>query len=586
MKLLKILDKIKNNSLYKLTEDIINNIFKTKLTDINLYNNFLNELSHNTSINNIILDDIILDNPQIIDIINSLKYNDTFKKITIFFIIDHYGYNYNYIYKLLDLKNYFFIIYNSNPYLIYNDNFKNFISNVLIFKYINIKDKFKNNNNFLKIYSKFLDDNTNNQTINKQYLNNVINLIKKCITENIDNNDDIEYIIKNCNIINLYMPKTNITQNISNLLKDNNTIQTLTIKINNFNQDIDQNGIYSFLKYNNTIQKLCCYNIKDNNINLLIDNLNDNVNNNITKIKLNFNLKDNFLNKDNVNIFINYLKNNNTIKILKLYNFKNINDLSEVFKYNTSINKLIIYSAYLNSCMNNINTFINSLINNKTLKYLSINKNKITTNDYNNKQLSINDIYIINNLLQYNTTLETLKLCNCNLFTYNNALISLKYNTTLTTLDLSNNNIDNIKNISESLLSNTSLTKLDLSSNEIEDINYLSTVLKQNTNLQKLYLQNNKLNITNEFIESLKNNTTLYKLSYEIKDEEDFIDLCNSLKFNNYLSNLSIYAQSYTDYIIDKNEVKPILNNLLDYNNKLVEIQFYSIENENDYFCC
>ena len=537
MKLLKILDKIKNNSLYELTDNIINDIFKIKSTDINLYNNFLNELSHNTSINNIILDDIILDNPQIIDIINSLKYNDTFKKITIFFIIDHYGYNYNYIYKLLDLKNYFLIIYNSNPYLIYNDNFKNFI-------------------------------------------------FKKCITENIDNNDDIEYIIKNCNITNLYIPKTNITQNISNLLKDNNTIQTLTIKINNFNQDIDQNGIYSFLKYNNTIQKLCCYNIKDNNINLLIDNLNDNVNNNITKIKLNFNLKDNFLNKDNVNIFINYLKNNNTIKTLKLYNFKNINDLSEVFKYNTSINKLIIYSAYLNSCMNNINTFINSLINNKTLKYLSINKNKITTNDYNNKQLSINDINIINNLLQYNTTLKTLKLCNCNLFTYNDALISLKNNTTLTTLDLSNNHINNIKNISESLLSNTSLTKLDLSSNEIEDINYLSTVLKQNTNLQKLYLQNNKLNITNEFIESLKNNTTLYKLSYEIKDEEDFNALCNSLKYNNYLSNLSIYAQSYNDDIIDKNEVKPILNNLLDYNNKLVDIQFYSIENEYDYFCC
>ena len=51
---------------------------------------------------------------------------------------------------------------------------------------------------------------------------------------------------------------------------------------------------------------------------------------------------------------------------------------------------------------------------------------------------------------------------------------------------------------------------------------------------------------------------------------------------------LDQYAQSYNDDILENYNVKPILNELLKYNKTLIDINFYSIGNDDDdyYDCC
>ena len=100
-------------------------------------------------------------------------------------------------------------------------------------------------------------------------------------------------------------------------------------------------------------------------------------------------------------------------------------------------------------------------------------------------------------VLQMNTTLISLKLCNINNNGAVNIAKAIQMNTTLQTLDMSNNKIsdDGVIAISDYLKRNSLLEKLNLSKNKITDkgANMIAEALQLNTTLKQLDLSINKI---------------------------------------------------------------------------------------------
>ena len=102
---------------------------------------------------------------------------------------------------------------------------------------------------------------------------------------------------------------------------------------------------------------------------------------------------------DDVNSFLNYLQSNNTLKKLKIYsNNLNSNLLALVIKNN----KTLEYLDLLNSKIQNIDLMLKYLKTNTTLKYLNI-KNIVIEDKFYDKE-TINDI--IKEILEYNKNIK------------------------------------------------------------------------------------------------------------------------------------------------------------------------------------
>ena len=191
-------------------------------------------------------------------------------------------------------------------------------------------------------------------------------------------------------------------------------------------------------------------------------------------------------------------------------------------------------------------------------------------------------------VLQMNTTLISLKLCNINNNGAVNIAKAIQMNTTLQTLDMSNNEIsdDGVIAISDYLKRNSSLEKLNLSTNNItsEGAKAVAEAIQVNTTLEKLDLSFNKLSddgasfisdglktnkslqeikmstneITNKgaktIAEALQLNTTLKQLDLSINKifDDGATAISNVLKTNITLQELNISHNNITNKGITK----------------------------------
>ena len=122
-------------------------------------------------------------------------------------------------------------------------------------------------------------------------------------------------------------------------------------------------------------------------------------------------------------------------------------------------------------------------------------------------------------VLQTNTKLLSLKLCNINDDGAINIAEVIQMNTTIQTLDMSSNGIlnDGAISISDGLKSNISLKQLIVSKNEItsEGPKYIAEAIQVNTTLEQLDLSYNKIsdNGTAAISDGLKSNSKLQRLN-------------------------------------------------------------------------
>ena len=374
------------NNINLLSNEDIKLIFK--LNDTN-YNNFLEVLKHNETINIIILDQNIILNNKFISLINALKNKHNLHKIIIK-LKRKTDLNYiNELHKLNNVKiDIAFNIKGINNY----KNLTDFILNTNINKYIfNVFDK-KDLKNIVI--------NSNLSKFKLKYYGNMVDDFFKIINEN-QNIKELDYLyIDNKNKI----PLTNYKLNI--LLNNNTSINKLKLRQINFTE---------------------------------------------------------YLNKID---FCKSFCNNTNIKHLILKNCDHINEISDIFKYNKSIQTLEIYNKYdkFNSVYIynhdfsyfSINELLNNLSNNNTLEklYINYNVNKIkTTGNY-----FINNNDIFNKFFLYNKTLKEIVILKCYITNIYGLIENLKNNNKLEYLHLMFNQEPNkINELLEELNKNKTL---------------------------------------------------------------------------------------------------------------------------------
>jgi len=238
----------------------------------------------------------------------------------------------------------------------------------------------------------------------------------------------------------------------------------------------------------------------------------------------NMNLTDlNFLNR----IFpkSNKTGDNNKDLIIKVFsaNNNNIDKIpKEFFKNITKIVKI-------DFSFNQIKEIEYEICNKTTLKFLSLNNNKITDipNNFNNLK-NLKELNLSNNLLNKNIVSETLfnldslEILNLSHNKIKDFPINLLLNQKLMEINLSYNSIEN--NISNDYWSKTNLQNLDLSFNNLT-VNNLSQNIFFCSNVSILNLKGNKIKL-----EELKH----------IKGFEKFVERRKQRKDQAFLHNLAI----------------------------------------------
>ena len=482
------------------------------------------------------------------------------------------------------------LLNNNLPYL-YTDNLKT------IFKYNN--DKFNEFLDVLKNSDSILHLELNQITLNNNKIVDIINILKdktniNTINININKKSDLSFI-NNINKFNnvkviLKVSTTKIIENknfkdfiqksnIYRYIPNTKDINDLNFIINNSNlESIDLTFIsyslnkkfFECLKNNTSINKIKI-NLEDDK--QFIYYFSDFIKNNNPINKLVINYKNNKITND-IKPLIEAFKNNNKIQYLKLYQWRNINNFSEVFKYNNTIKTFEIYGEPSNEIFKNhiegddlnndkfeelrqlaynsyniefnIDNLIKSLYNNKSLEnlYINCNTNHINVNINNNINdgfYYIKDNNIFNELFLKNNTLKNLKLLDCNITDITGLLNNLNNNSSIETLNLSFNKINNIDNIFEILKTNLSLKELVLIDNNIKSIDNIYKIFETNKSLLKFDITYENTIYDIEYFKDLYHKNITKNINIEIinrmdKTAEELVEEMN----NNTITEISI----------------------------------------------
>jgi serine/threonine protein kinase len=275
------------------------------------------------------------------------------------------------------------------------------------------------------------------------------------------------------------------------------------------------------------------------------------------------NLSDNMIETKGVLAICGALKVNNTLEVLDLYNTEDDRDdnylnkvecegtkaIGELLKVN---NSLVSLSLTGNEIREGVRFICEGLINNKTLKELSLGNCEINDTKSLSKLLKKNETLTkldigsgyfgdyrraneikeegtiaISQALTTNKVLKELNMSYNQIGDKGAIAIGamLKVNKTLTSLDISANEIklEGVKAIGEALKVNTALMKLNMRFSEVkESVNSIGEALKVNRSLEELDLYDTKIEDVECIVEALKVNNTLKRLQiecHEIKDE-------------------------------------------------------------------
>ena len=243
----------------------------------------------------------------------------------------------------------------------------------------------------------------------------------------------IIYEIKNNIIEELQINNIKDLNILYNYIINNKSIKRLILNLGNKNKKEEINKVYDIIKYKNTIEFL-----------QFIDT-------NIT----------------NIDEFINIMKNNKTIKtldFLRSVNNEELNKISEIFKYNNTI-------EYIDLNWNNITNIkilIENIKINNSIKILDLTDNCITDINYlfdylKNNKCKIKELYLTLNQKECDELSEV-----------------IKYNKSLSLLYLFGD-INKIENLCKGLNINKTITEFGIMpSNEIVDMYILFEILNEN----------------------------------------------------------------------------------------------------------
>lgn len=495
------------------------------------YNSIIDDINDDKIL--IDLSDSNLTDENIIKIADLIRENNSIKVLK----IKRYSlYDRNALFKNIDKFTYHLNITETELYNQYKNNFKNKLTNKG-FSYLFEALKYNNS-----IHTLILGDCTYIKYINHfiKDLSEML-LINTSITKlSFSMHADFTYktFIKFCDAIK------------------NHTFYSLHFNSLIFEND-DFNDIFiEALKNQKHLQSLRIWNIKNNKISKIIENLNY-----IQKIRIN-------INDHNVLLY------------------KSIFEALENKEYLT---KLQIYSNYNIDIRLPLNftSLIKLLNTNKNIKYLKIN------GQYKN--------FIGNDFIKsiIKSKLQTLKIISCYL-KINDVIKIIRNNNTITNLTLSKNILsDRFYNLFDQLLLNKNITKINISYNsyddfDLKDINSLINLIKNNNNIEKINLfecfnkyNKNNLKIFDALI--LNNSINTFKISslchYNINDK--FINkICNIIKNNKTLNKLIlddklIFYNEFSENFkfIPTLEIKLLtdeyykkINDALKYNNSLIYI--------------
>lgn len=423
------------------------------------------------------------------------------------------------------------------------------------------KLELKQKNDLKSLFESFEDSLVSDVTLNELIINNtnVKSLSKmknlKTITFiDCDFTEDIyEYpiLVKDVDLILRHtkcLPKNEIPYNFLKMMKSMICLNLSSIKPLNFKKFADS------MKDLN-LKKLSLFDfVQFENPEYLNDVLNQKLEYlNIPKLK----------NKEMMEIpYFSYLKENNSLKELKVDNIKNFQDIDIFLLNNKNLKKLNLGDVY-----NQMSIISKGITKNHSLESLSFNN------------LSNDDFQYFNQGIMRLYHLETLNLPGCNInddlcsfftdyllsnkvlkyLTLSSNIIKdegvrhicngLKETKTLYHLDLWENGIevDGCKSLGNLLKFNTSIQELDLSKNPLgnKGMNYISEGLMYNNSLLSLFCFSDSIDLEkmDEFLNNLFYNLTLNYCPIGLEENErfDYIMLRNS----NFISIFNIKFQDF-----------------------------------------
>lgn len=458
---------------------------------------------------------------------------------------------------------------------------------------------------------------------------NCYNNVYKYNISHIENDDDLCQQLKqqyNNNIIN----KITIEgyNYLFETLKYNNTIHTLIIQFDDFNDEF-----YNNLSINNFVDKLSEM--------LLI---------NKSIINLEFYVKINNISKLSFIKFFNAIKNHSEFNILKIPSCCDDDEMCDILidslsnqKYITNLNlgeadnylfsyikfiDIIDNLEYLETFEINPRIFYNPLFNNiiqslenknylkKIFIYYIYDKNYHPLLNLLNKNIEKIEIYtssydtpmlLNDNLKQVfinNTKLKTLRLHHFNI-SINDIIEIIQKNSSICNLDLSNSKIKpNLKSLFDELKCNTNITKLNINNISIKDTSELlslNELILNNKNIIKLNI-NHSINFNNDeslqILDSLTCNNTINKLwvypdyssTTNIEIINHFIDkICILIKNNKNIYKLVLLnelqslmeicclCKKVNNINLLYNEYYNKIYNSLQYNKCLIDIKFFDL---------
>ncbi len=367
----------------------------------------------------------------------------------------------------------------------------------------------------LKLKNCYLGNTEVNKTLENYYIKNCYHLNdkKNNKTKNKNNNNKKEFRKKNNNnnnnsiinekdedIINEENEEIQNNKNNSNNINDNNNIE----KKEKTKNEIEKNNTNNKHKTKNKEEK---EKEKNNNNNKIINDI-DNNNNVINNKK-----EKNMYKKDNNNIIINEYEEVRVESLNLGYNFINYHKLDKIILSN-HIKELNIEGNDLHLWGNNIYLFFDSIINNKVLEKLNLNKNNLQ-NMANKLLEKINNFNIDNNsncslkfLLLEDNQIKDINLELTNLLSNNKNLEVLNLRKNLIGDEIGNNYF--FHSLFKSKFSN--IKEINISYNKIS-LNFVEKIInysKENT----IEPKNFELNITSNDIRQAylnKQNKESYK---------------------------------------------------------------------------
>ena len=337
-----------------------------------------------------------------------------------------------------------------------------------------------------------------NKTKNMKYVDIVQEILKAL--------DKSKNVLTSIDISNNNIPEQGIVLIIGALLFNNRNLTSLKITGNTIGVR-GMKSISELLKVNTTLTSL---NISNNNIT-----------------------------NEGLEFLAEVLKMNTTLTSLNISYNKDIDNtfISIILSNNNTITKLDI-SGNPKLFIDDVNNFLELLINNKTLTELNMSDCRMFAQigrsfmDFIGKLLKINNILkklnISNNIANKKTI--RIKEDDDQLYFGKMVISGLNGNKTLTALDISNDNLNTAFVFSLSTLDNETLTTLDISNNDIGGDTFLlrpgeiiGRMLTKNKTLTDLYINNNPFTKNNKeilyIIKGLKTNYTITDMHFTSNNE-------------------------------------------------------------------